>query len=107
LGCLLRFDTSGAHRNVCLAGIVGGDQTALILITPEGIDRQAVQNVLRPRWPDMVAKQLEQEHPAIGMSPADAADLGRCRRGVEPLRVVVMPQQQIATPVIESTPVLV
>ncbi len=25
--------------------------------------------------------------------PADAADLGRCHRGVEPLRIVVMPQR--------------
>ena len=29
---------------------------------------------------------------AVAMSPADAADLGRSRRGIEPLRIVVMPQ---------------
>ena len=44
------------------------------------------------------------------MSPRDVADLGRCRRGVEPLRIVVMPQhdQQATTlPAIEPMPVLV
>ena len=37
----------------------------------------------------------------MAMSPGDAADLGRCRRGVEPLRIVIMPQhdRQVASPV--------
>ena len=42
--------------------------------------------------------------------PGEAADLGRCRRGVEPLRIVVMPQhdrQTITSPVIEAMTVLV
>jgi hypothetical protein len=40
------------------------------------------------------------------MSPSDAADLGRCRRGVEPLRIVVMPQhdRQITAPSVEPMP---
>ena len=46
-----------------------------------------------PRWPDIVVKGMEHEKPSVTMSPIDAADLGRCRRGVEPLRIVVMPQQ--------------
>jgi hypothetical protein len=44
------------------------------------------------------------------MSPDEAADLGRCRRGGEPLRIVVMPQydrQAITAPVVEPTPALV
>jgi hypothetical protein len=36
-------------------------------------------------------EQLVKEHPAVTMSPADA-DLGAYRRGVEPVRVVVMGQ---------------
>jgi hypothetical protein len=48
--------------------------------------------VLCRRWPDVVVKGLEQEEPAVAMTAEDAADLGRCRRGVEPLRIVVMPQ---------------
>jgi hypothetical protein len=33
-------------------------------------------------------KGLEQEEPDVAMTADDAADLGRCRRGVEPLRIV-------------------
>ena len=65
---------------------------ALVMVTHEGIDRHEVEAVLRRRWPDVVVKELEQEEPTVAMSPEDAADLGRCRRGVEPLRIVVMPQ---------------
>ena len=46
----------------------------------------------------------------MAMSPADAAALGECRRGVEPLRIVIMPQhdrQPITSPIIEPMPVLV
>jgi hypothetical protein len=41
------------------------------------------------------------------MIAKDAADLGQHRRGVEPLRIVVMPQhdRQLASPVIEPMPV--
>jgi hypothetical protein len=54
-------------------------------------------------------KSLEREEPTVAMSPEDAADLGRCRRGIEPLRIVVMPQQdrQIVSPMIEPMPVIV
>ena len=78
-------------RNVCLAGMAGGDATALVLTTHEGVDRREVLDALRRRWPDVVVKELEQETPTVAMSPADAVDLGRCRRGVEPLRIVIMP----------------
>jgi hypothetical protein len=69
-----------------------------------------VQAVLRRRWRDLVVKTLEQEAPAVTMSPADAAALGCCRRGIEPLRIVVMPQHAtppVVTPMIEPMPVLV
>ncbi len=58
---------------------------ALVMITHEGIDRQEVQDVLHRRWPEVVVKSLEQEEPAVAMTADDAADLGRCRRGIEPL----------------------
>jgi hypothetical protein len=79
-------------REASCAGLIGGDYTALVLVTHEGIDRRDVEDGLRCRWPDMLVKNLEHEEPAVAMSPADAADLGRCRRGIEPLRIVVMPQ---------------
>jgi hypothetical protein len=96
-------------RKVCVAGLADGDRTALLLVAHQGIDRREVQDVLRHRWPAVVVKTLEHEAPTVTMSAIDAADLGRCRRGIEPLRIVVMPQQdrQIAAPMIEPMPVLV
>jgi hypothetical protein len=43
------------------------------------------------------------------MTADDAADLGRCRRGIEPLRVVIMPQydRQVASPIVQAMPVVV
>jgi hypothetical protein len=97
-------------RDVCCTGMVGGDHTALVMITHEGIDRHEVDDVLRRRWPDVVVKTLEQEQPAVAMLPGEAADLGRHRRGVEALRIVIMPQQDqqtITSPVIQPMPVIV
>ena len=73
--------------------MAGGDGTALLLVSHDGVDRHEVETVLRRRWPEVVVKSLELEEPDVAMSPGDAADLGRCRRGVEPLRIVVMPQE--------------
>ena len=96
-------------RGVCFAGMAGGDGTALMLVAHDGVDRHEVEDALRRRWPDAVVKELEQEEPTVAMLPSDAADLGRCRRGIEPLRVVIMPQQdrQVASPVVEPMPVVV
>ena len=68
-----------------------------------------VEAVLRRRWPEVMVKGLEQEVPTWAMTAEDAADLGRCRRGIEPMRIVVMPQhdRQIVAPTIEAMPVLV
>jgi hypothetical protein len=96
-------------RDVCFAGMAGGDQTALVMITHEDVDRHEVEAVLRRRWPDVVVKSLEQEQPVVAMTAEDAADLGRCRRGIEPLRVVIMPQhdRQVASAGVAPMPVLV
>jgi hypothetical protein len=97
-------------RDVSFAGMAGGDHTALVLVSHQDIDRREVQDVLCHRWPDVVVKSLEHEEPAVAMSPSDAADLGRCRRGVEPLRIVIMPQQDrqpITSSIIQPMPVVV
>jgi hypothetical protein len=96
-------------REVCCTGMAGDDGKALVLVTHESIDRGEVVDVLRHRWPDVVVKCLEQEEPTVAMSPGDAADLGRCHRGVEPLRIAVMPQQYrqlITAPAVEPMPML-
>ena len=100
---------SGRWREVSFAGMADGDGTVLVMITHEGIDRHEIEDALRRRWPEVAVKELEQEEPAVALRAEDAADLGRCRRGVEPLRVVIMPQQdrQFASPMTEPMPVLV
>jgi len=80
-------------RDVCLAGLVGGDGVALVLVSHAGLDRGEVLDALCRRWPDVEVKGLEQEEPTVAMSPGDAADLGETHRGIEPLRVVIMPQR--------------
>ena len=85
---------------------MGGDHTALVLISHQGVDRREVLDVLRRRWPDVVLKDLEQEEPAWAMTPDDAAELGRRRRGVEPLRIVVMPQK-ITRVIVAPAPVII
>ena len=97
-------------REVCVAGMTGGDGRVLAMITHEGIDRHEVEAVLRRQWPNAVVKELEQEQPAVAMSPGDAGDLGRSHRGVEPRRIVIMPQQDrqtITSPIVEPIPVVV
>src|SRR5580704_12766757 len=100
-------DAGGRWCDVCCAGMAGGDHMALAMITHEEIERCEVQDVLCHRWPDVVVKSLEQEVPTVAMTADDAVDLGSHRRGVEPLRIAVMPQhdRQIALPVIEPMPV--
>jgi hypothetical protein len=97
---------------VSYAGLMGGDHKALVLISHQGVDRREVQDVLCGRWPDAVVKDLAQEEPAWVMTAYDAADLGSRRRGVEPLRVLVMPQKitRVAVapaPVIGPMPVVI
>jgi hypothetical protein len=96
-------------RDVCCAGMAGGDHTALVLVSHDGVDQREVLDTLRRRWPDVALKELEQWQPAVAMLPGDAADLGRHRRGVESLRIVIMPQydRQVASAGVEPMPVLV
>jgi hypothetical protein len=96
-------------RDVSFAGMAGGDHTALVLVSHDGVDRREIEDVLRRRWLDVALKELGQAQPTVAMTADDAACLGQCRRGVEPLRIVVMPQhyRQVAVPVVEPIPVLV
>jgi hypothetical protein len=94
------------------SGLMGRDHTAMLLISHQDIDRREVLDVLFRRWPDIVVKELEREEPAWEMTANDAAALGSRRRGVEPLRIVVMPQRVQRTvdapaPLIKPMPVLI
>ena len=73
--------------------MIGGDRTAMVMIPHQGVARRELQDVLCRRWPEVALKDSGQEEPMWAMTPDDAADLGRRRRGVEPLRTLVMPQK--------------
>ena len=95
---------------MCIAGVVDGDHRALVMISHPDIDRREVLDVLRRRWHNVVVKDSEAEEPAWTMTADDAADLGSRRRGVEPLRIVVMQQrvQRVSVaPMIEPMPVVI
>ena len=81
------------------------DHRALIMVAHQGVDRREVLEVLGRRWPDVVVKGLEQEEPAWTMSVHDAAGLGSRRRGVEPLRIVVL-SQKIMRVTVAQVPVI-
>jgi hypothetical protein len=76
MGCRRRV-----WRPVCFAGLMGGDHTAMVVISHEGVGRHEVLGVLRRRWPHVVVKELEHEEPTWAMTADGAAERGRCRRG--------------------------
>ena len=98
-------------RTVSFAGLMGGDHKALIIVAHQGVDRREVLDLLGRRWPDVVVKSLEHEEPTWEMTADDAAHLGSRRRGVEPLRVVIISQKvkrvTVAPMVVEPMPVVV
>ena len=86
-----------------------GRRKALLLISHDGVDPRKIMDALDCRSPQIL-KDFDQEAPVPAMSPADAAELGRRRRGVEPLRIVIMPQRgmPVAEPrYIEPMPVMI
>jgi hypothetical protein len=65
---------------------------ALILIDHPGIDRDEVWSVFERRWPKVVMRVVGDIQPSSRMTVEDAAALARCRRGIEPIRIVILPQ---------------
>ena len=78
---------------VAFAGMATGDGTAFVLVSHPGIARSEVPDILRKRWPVAVLQDVGAAEPSWSMSTEDAAELARIRRGVEPLRLVVLPQR--------------
>ena len=62
----------------CFTGMAGGDGKALVFISHEGSGHDAVVK--------------NQEHEGTSRDAGEAADPVRCRRGFEPMRIVIMPQ---------------
>jgi hypothetical protein len=72
---------------------LAGPGSALVLIKHPGITRVRVWSVLRRRWPKVTLHDVADVAPNSWLSVAEAADLVRRRRGIEGLRIVVLPQR--------------
>lgn len=70
---------------------------ALLLIRHPALTRAEVADVLRRRWPDLTFSNVGTVPPTWEMTVEDAVELACARRGVEPLRVVVLPQRASLT----------
>jgi hypothetical protein len=80
-------------RGVAFAGMATGEGVVFMLVSHPGIARLEVADILRKRWPAAVLQDVGATEPSWSMSTEDAAELARIRRGVEPLRLVVLPQR--------------
>ena len=78
---------------VAMAGLVS-ERIAMVLIQHSGLDRTAIWWALAARRPETVLVDVADAHPSWRMAADDAAALARCRRGIEPIRIVVMPQSR-------------
>lgn len=80
-------------RGVALAGMATGNRDLLVLVRHAGIPRAEVADVIRRRWPGVVIGDVGSVSPSWMFTIEDAAEVARTRRGVEPLRVVVLAQR--------------
>lgn len=82
------------HRwaGVTFAGMLS-EQVAMVLVNHRDLDQASVWWTLSARWPDAVIVDVGDAQPSWRMTATDAAALARRRRGIEPVRIVVMPQR--------------
>lgn len=76
---------------VTIAGLVDGNRT-LLLVQHPGISRASLWSVLERRWPNVMLCYPGYIAPSSVMTVQDAAALACRRRGIDPIRIVVMPQ---------------
>jgi hypothetical protein len=76
-------------RKVATGGLASSDQ-ALVLVNDADIDRTDVWWALSGRWPmTVVTNVADAEPPSSSMQVADATALAGCRRGTEPIRIII------------------
>jgi heme exporter protein D len=83
---------------VAIAGLVDPDRDRMLLrVRHHGIDRVGAWATLRRRWPDVVLGSPGDIAPSSAMTVQDAAALARCRRGLEPIRIIILHQVIVLT----------
>lgn len=74
-------------QQVAFGGMLGGDHM-LMLIQHSGISREDVWSMLERRWSDVMITDPDGTVP-FSMDENLAEHLARCRRGIEPIRIVI------------------
>lgn len=80
-------------RQVAMAGMATAEGEACVLVRHPMLGAPAVQGVMRRRWPSMTVEPADECMPGFDWRTEDAVSLGLARRGMEPVRIVVMPQR--------------
>jgi hypothetical protein len=91
----IRDRTARKHMRwqaAAMAGMALGG-TALILIRHPGTTRREITSVLCRKWADAIVRDVGSMAPFWRMPVPDAVEIAHARRGVEPLRMVVLPQK--------------
>jgi hypothetical protein len=78
-------------QSVAMAGLADGDR-ALILIRHSGMDRAEVWARFERRWPGIVLCNPGKFEPSSRMTVKDATSIAERRRGIEPIRIIIVPQ---------------
>jgi hypothetical protein len=68
------------------------DGKAMLLVRHPGIGKAEIAEVLQRRWPDAQVTDITTVFPVWNLGIEDAVELVRAKRGVEPLRIVMMGQ---------------
>jgi heme exporter protein D len=79
---------------VTMAGLLS-ERTAMVLIHHAALDRAEIWWAFATRWPEAVLVDVAGAEPSWRMTATDAAALARCRRGIEPIRITIMPQIKV------------
>jgi hypothetical protein len=83
-------------RSVAFTGMLS-NHVALLLVSHPDVDRSLVWWTLAARRSDTMLTDIGNAEPSWDTSVNDAATLARCRRGIQPIRIVIPPQQVAAT----------
>ena len=80
-------------RDVAFAGFAGTDHAVLMVVHP-GVDLLEVQANLERRWRGAVVRASTAACPTVSLSLEDEIRLATRRRGIQPMRIMVMPQRR-------------
>jgi hypothetical protein len=69
-----------------------GGGKAMLLVRHPGIGKTEPAEVFQRRWPEALVKDAVEMSLVWDLGIDDAVELARAKRGVEPLRIVVMGQ---------------